>query len=52
MVCGAFVIGDHLAFQTTVDATIALPMVVGKLAGGIFAAVLAFIITKSLKENG
>lgn len=51
MVCGAFLIGDHLAFQTTVDTTLALPMVIGKLAGGIFAAILAFIITKSLKEN-
>lgn len=51
MVCGAFVVGDHLAFQTTVDTTVALPMVLGKLGGGIFAAVIAYIITRPSQET-
>jgi len=51
MVCGAFVMGDHLAFQTAIDPAVALPMVLGKLAGAFFAVLLALFLTRSLKKD-
>ena len=49
-VCAAYVFGDHLAFQTTVDTSMAVPLVLTKLVGGVFAIVLAVIMTKP-KQN-
>lgn len=46
IVCGAYVFGDHLAFQATVDTTTVLPLIVSKLAGGILAIILTLLLTK------
>jgi ethanolamine transporter len=44
-VCGAFMFGDHLAFSANFQPTIILPLLLGKLTGGIcglaFAAKLS-----------
>ncbi|VDC19815.1 ethanolamine utilization protein EutH [Pseudogemmobacter humi] len=44
-VCGAFMFGDHLAFSANFQPTIILPLLLGKLIGGVagfsFAAMLA-----------
>jgi len=46
MIPASFVIGDHLAFQAAVDTSTVLPLIVGKLAGGILALALAVMLTK------
>lgn len=46
-VCGAFMFGDHLAFSANFQPTIILPLLIGKLVGGIcglaFAAKLSTV---------
>lgn len=46
LVPASFILGDHLAFQAAVDSSTALPFIVGKLAGGILAVVIAMAMTK------
>jgi ethanolamine transporter len=46
MVSGAFVFGDHLGFTAGVDKTMVLPLISGKLTGGILAVALAILVTK------
>ena len=48
-VSAGYVFGDHLAFVLAYDRRFALPMVVGKLIGGIAAVVLAIVICKRKK---
>lgn len=52
-VCGAFIIGDHLAFAAGVDAKSILPMMVSKLVAGVIAVAIAAVFTKKekLQEN-
>lgn len=45
-VSASFVIGDHLGFTAGQNSEMILPMIVGKLVGGITAVVLAFALTK------
>lgn len=52
LVPASFLLGDHLAFQLTADPTTAVPLIVGKLAGGIAAVALAMGMTKSGKDGG
>ncbi|AGT07412.1 ethanolamine utilization protein EutH [Paracoccus aminophilus] len=40
-VCGAFMFGDHLAFSANFQPTLILPLLLGKLAGGITGFVFA-----------
>lgn len=40
-VCAAFLFGDHLAFTANFQPNLLLPVMAGKLSGGIFAFVLA-----------
>lgn len=40
-VCAAFLFGDHLAFTANFQPTLVLPVMLGKLAGGITAVLLA-----------
>ena len=47
LVPASFILGDHLAFQAAVDSSTALPFIVGKLAGGIAAVVIAMAMTKN-----
>ena len=47
IVPASFIIGDHLAFMLTVDATTVMPFLVGKLAGGVAAILLAFLMTRN-----
>lgn len=46
----AYLIGDHLAFQTSVDATTVVPTLVGKAAGGVLAVLLALWMTRPKKD--
>lgn len=45
-VSAGYVFGDHLAFVLSYDRGFALPMVVGKLIGGVAALALALVICK------
>ncbi len=51
MIPASFMIGDHLAFQAAVDTSTILPLVLGKLAGGIGAVALAMVFTRKT-DNG
>ncbi|MBQ4193943.1 MAG: ethanolamine utilization protein EutH [Clostridia bacterium] len=46
LVPASFMLGDHLAFQLSVDPSTAVPLIVGKLAGGITAVALALFLTR------
>ena len=48
-VSAAFAFGDHLAYTASVAKEIVLPMIAGKLAAGICAVAVAFLITKQKK---
>ena len=45
-VSAAFVFGDHLGFAAGFAPEILTPMIIGKLAGGISALILALMLTK------
>jgi ethanolamine transporter len=45
-VSAGYVLGDHLAFILSYDRSFALPMVLGKLIGGIAAIALGLLICK------
>jgi len=49
IVPASFLLGDHLAFQLTVDASTALPFIAGKIAAGAVAVIIACMITKKPK---
>lgn len=44
-VCAAFLFGDHLAFTANFQPTLVVPIMVGKVAGGVFAFALAVWIS-------
>ncbi len=46
-VCGAFMFGDHLAFSANFQPTILLPLLLGKLTGGISAFTVAVWVVAS-----
>lgn len=48
-VCGAFVIGDHLAFTANFQPQLILPLMVGKLSAGIIAVIISYKIYKPKK---
>ena len=51
-VSAGFALGDHLAFTLSFDAKYTMPLVVGKIVGGVVALVLANIMyTKGEKTN-
>jgi ethanolamine transporter len=51
-VSAAFVFGDHLGFTAGFDSTMIVPMIIGKLAGGITAIIVAiFIANKTLTKE-
>lgn len=51
-VCGAFLIGDHLAFTANYQPTLLLPILIGKLGAGVLAIVVANkLIIPKLKEE-
>ncbi|WP_312107507.1 ethanolamine utilization protein EutH, partial [Lachnoclostridium sp.] len=48
----AFVFGDHLGFTAGYNSTMILPMIIGKLIGGITALFAGiFIANKTLKHE-
>lgn len=51
LVPASFLLGDHLAFQLTVDPSTAVPFLAGKLAGGAAAVALACMITRKRKTK-
>ena len=50
-VCGAFVIGDHLAFTAANAPSMIAPMMVSKLIAGIIAVIFAIVFTMKRKEK-
>lgn len=50
-VCGAFIIGDHLAFVASVDSSAIGAMMLSKLIAGVIAVVIAALFTMKLKDN-
>lgn len=51
-VSAAYVFGDHLAFALSFDSSFALPMIVGKLVGGVSALVIAHFVSRNKTEDG
>ncbi len=47
-VSGAFILASHLAFTFSIDATYIPAMIVGKLAAGVLAVVVAIFISKRM----
>lgn len=45
-VSASFVIGDHLGFTAGQNPDMILPMMIGKVIGGVTAVLLAFVLTK------
>ncbi|AIR90665.1 ethanolamine utilization protein EutH [Pseudomonas cremoricolorata] len=41
-VCAAFTFGDHMAFSANFQPSLILPLMIGKLSGGLIAMVLAY----------
>ncbi len=50
-VCGAFIIGDHLAFVASVDSTAIGAMMLSKLVAGILAVLIAVLFTLKMKND-
>ena len=50
-VSAAFVFGDHLGFTAGFDAEMILPMIVGKLVGGIGGILVAMVLTRKETEG-
>lgn len=50
-VCGAFVIGDHLAFTANFQPQLIVPLIVGKLSAGIIAVIISQKIYKNRTVN-
>ena len=50
-VAGSFMLGDHLAYVASTDASISLPLILGKLFGGALAIILALFMTKDKTES-
>ncbi len=48
-VSAAFVFGDHLGFTAGFDRTMLVPVIVGKLVGGVAAVCLALLLTRTKK---
>ena len=49
-VSAAFVLGDHMGFTAGFAPQMLVPMIIGKLTGGISAVFVALIITKKDKD--
>jgi ethanolamine transporter len=50
-VSAAFVLGDHLGFTAGVEREMIFPVIIGKMAGGISAVILALLLSKRLIKN-
>ena len=46
LVSAGYLLGDHLAFCSAMDAELVLPTLVGKLTGGVTAAAVALWMTR------
>ena len=50
-VCGAFLFGDHLAFTANFQPNLIVPVMIGKLTGGLFGFALALWIAVPARKN-
>ncbi|MNE93241.1 Ethanolamine utilization protein, EutH [compost metagenome] len=41
-VCAAFTFGDHMAFSANFQPTLILPLIIGKLSGGLIGMAIAY----------
>ena len=44
-------LGDHLGFTAGVQPSMITPVVVGKLTAGVAAIILAYLMTKNMREE-
>ena len=51
MVSGTFVIGDDLAFTASVNKEMILPVIVGKIVGGLTALAVAWFATRNYEDR-
>ncbi|MCY1185675.1 Ethanolamine utilization protein, EutH [compost metagenome] len=60
-VCAAFTFGDHLAYSANFQPSLILPLIIGKLSGGLIGMMLAYWLAvpkalelgeKDIKESG
>lgn len=52
-VCAAFTFGDHMAFSANFQPSLILPLMIGKLSGGLIAMILAYwLAVPKAKEMG
>lgn len=51
-VSAAFVFGDHLGFTAGFDSSMILPMIIGKLVGGVTAVMVAMFMTRKEVSHG
>ncbi len=51
LVGAGYLLGDHLAFCSSVDKKLVLPMIVGKLTAGVFGVIIALIFTSKGKKR-
>ncbi|MHB8904450.1 MAG: ethanolamine utilization protein EutH, partial [Patescibacteria group bacterium] len=50
-VSAAFVLGDHLGFTASVNSNMILPVIIGKLIGGLSAIIVAgFVYKRTCKQ--
>lgn len=50
-VCCAFLLGDHLSFTANFQPSLIVPVMLGKLAGGIFGIIFAFLLAVKTAEK-
>lgn len=48
LVSAGYLLGDHLAFSSAMDAALVLPTLVGKITGGVTAAAVALWMTRKI----
>lgn len=51
LVSATSVLGDHLGFTASVEPSMITPMIVGKLTAGLSALLLAYLMTKNMREE-
>ena len=45
-VCASFALGDHLGYVSAYDTSVIVPMIAGKICGGVLAVCIAKLIMK------
>lgn len=51
VVCGAFLLGDHLSFTAYFQPTLIVPVLMGELVAGVFAVIFAQLLAVKKAEQ-